>query len=462
MLTELQALLGGRVRPTWADEMTAWGTLVKLYREYAEGKQRSFLTTKQRLMLNIKANANEDFTLNYCDMVIQAMAERLTVTGIEGVDDPANAWSSDVLAFNRFDGLQMDVTEASIQDGVTFVMVGYDNAAQKPVIAHEPAWDGDTGLLPVYDRTGGSLIAAVKVWYEPMGKRVNLYTPDSISKYTMDDVGKLTPLRNAEPWRDRNGKPLGVPVVAVGNRKKGTGRSEIAAVIPSQDSLNRSVIDMMMASGLTAFQIKVAIGFTPPDTVAPGDWVVVGGGDGVSAEQKVDAFALEQGQLVPFIQHCNFHIDQIGTVSRTPLPQFMGTDASSGESLKQKEVGLIGKVERYQVKAGNAWEDVLTLAARVQAAYGATNPPVSTWTCKWAEAQKRNDLEVITIAEKIKDFISEEDVLRWIAPVLDYDEKRIQQVLERMQVQRQRRTTEALQSLPDFSGFGGAGGFGAN
>lgn len=462
MLTELQALLGGRVRPTWADEMTAWGAQVKLYREYADGKQRSFLTTKQRRMLNIEGKANTDFSLNYCDMVIQAMAERLTVTGIEGADDAANTWSSDVLAFNRFDGLQMDVTEASVRDGVTFVMVGYDNAAQKPLFAHEPAWDGDTGLLPVYDRTGGTMIAAVKVWYEPMGKRVNLYTPDSISKYTIDEAGKLTPLRNAEPWRDRSGKPLGVPVVAVFNRKRGTGRGEIAAVIPSQDSLNRSVIDMTLASGLSAFQIKVAIGFTPPEDLAPGSWVQVGGTEGVPEGQKVDAFVLEQAQLVPFIQHCNFHIDQIGTVSRTPLPQFMGADASSGESLKQKEVGLLGKVERYQVKAGNAWEDVLALASRVQAAYGATNPPVSTWTCKWAQAQKRNDMEVITIAEKAADWLSEEDILRWIAPVLEYDEPRILKALERLQGQRERRTAEALQSLPDFSGFGGAGGFGAN
>jgi hypothetical protein len=449
MLTELQALLGGRVRDTWAAEMQQWGTLVRLYREYAEGRQRSFLTAKQRAALNIKTDVTEQIVLNYCDMVVQAMADRLSVSRIDGEGDEASNWSADLLKANRFDGLQMDVTEASVRDGVSFVMVAFDNAERRVVFAHEPAWDGACGLIPVYDRLGKTMIAAIKVWDEPNGKQVNLYLPDRVQKYTWVE-GKLT-LTSAPQWRDRSGQPLGVPVVAVPNRKNGRGISELAAVIPMQDTLNRSLIDMIMTSGLTAFQLKVALGFTPPDTVAPGDWVTI---PEAPADQKVDAFVLPQGQLVPFIQQAQFVIDQIGTISRTPLPRFLGADTSSGEALKQREVGFLGKLKRYQVKGGNAWEDVIMLAARVQDAYGTRRAPASpTWDCIWDEPEVRNDTEVIDNALKVADRVGRKEFLRLIAPVYGWDETKIDEILAEQDADAARRLDRLRGSTGNFDAF---------
>ena len=39
------------------------------------------------------------------------------------------------------------VHDATIRDGVTYAMVAYDNDAQQPVFKHEPAWDGEVGLI---------------------------------------------------------------------------------------------------------------------------------------------------------------------------------------------------------------------------------------------------------------------------------------------------------------------------
>lgn len=453
MYEALQALLGARVRSTWGAEMQTWGTLVKLYRDYAEGQQRSFLTPKQRAMLNIKTDPTQQIVINYCDMVVQAEAERLTVASIDGETDAASQWSADVLKFNRFDGLQMDVTEPSLRDGVSFVMVGFDNDAQTPILSYEPAWDGDCGMIPVWDRLGKSLIAAVKVWYETDSKRVNLYLPDRVVKYRADDSGQLGAAYQAESWT-RNGQPLGVPVVGFANRRGGRGISELASVIPLQDATNRSFIDMIMTSGLTAFQIKVAIGFAAPDSVSPGGWINPGEGAAIPEGQKVEAYVLEQGQLVPFIEQCQFLIDQIGTVSRTPLPRFMGADNSSGESLKQKEVGLLGKVERYQVRGGNAWEDVMALAARVQAAFGVKQPPASAgWTCKWKDAQKRNAEVEIKNAKEVREIIGDEETLRLVAKVYDWDEAKIQQVLATVQGERDRAMREAMRAMRSTDGF---------
>lgn len=449
MYEALQAILGGRVRSTWGAEMQTWGTLVRLYRDYADGRQRSFLTKKQRAALNIKTDPTEQIVINYCDMVVQAEAERLTVASIDGETDAASQWSADVLKFNRFDGLQMDVTEPSLRDGVGFVMVGFDNDAQMPILSHEPAWDGECGMMAVWDRLGKSIIAAVKVWYEAENKRVNLYLPDRVIKYRTDDTGQLGAPMQAESWM-HNGQSIGVPVVAFPNRKGGRGTSELASVIPLQDTLNRSLIDMIMTSGLTAFQVKVAIGFTPPDTVAPGDWVVAGEG-GVAEGQVVDAKVLAAGQLVPFIEQCQFHIDQIGTISRTPLPRFMGADNSSGESLKQKEVGLLGKVERYQVRGGNSWEDVMAMAARVQAAFGAALPPATTrWNCQWKDAEKRNATEEIKNALELRALVGDEEAIRMVATVYEWDEAKIQQVLAAVAAQREQAMRDAMNALNTF------------
>lgn len=466
MYDQLHKLLGGRVRATWGEEMRVRGTLVRRYRAYACGDQRSFLTAKQRAMLNVKAN-DEDIELNYCDMVVQAMAERLTVTSVLGDTDTATTWASDVLNANRFDGVQMDVIEASIQDGVSYVMVEWSNERRLPTLAFEPAWDGDCGLIPVYDRMGKTMIAALKVWYEPQGKRVNLYLPDRVVKYVHDEGG-LKALNDAEPWRMRDNSPIGVPIIAFPNRKPGHGVSELASIIPLQDSLNRSLIDMIMTSGLTAFQIKVALGFEPPDTVAPGDWVVVPAAD--AGQHAPDAKVLAQGQLVPFISQCQFLIDQIGTISRTPLPTHMGGDTQSGEALKQREVGLLGKVERYQVRGGNQWEDTVALMARVQQAYGTVQPPpaATRWTCKWKNAEKRSDSEVIDNALKVADRVGDEEFLRLIAPVFDYDDAKIQQLVAAKAQARDEALARMAQQVPQFSANGGGNGnavgerFGAN
>src|SRR4051812_22882887 len=104
---QIYALVQHLVRPDWLAQIQLEGDLVRLYRDYVEGRQRSFLTAKQRAMLNIKTVATEQLMMNYCDMVVQTMADRLTVTAIEGDTPDASTWSAKVLDFNRFDGLQM-------------------------------------------------------------------------------------------------------------------------------------------------------------------------------------------------------------------------------------------------------------------------------------------------------------------------------------------------------------------
>lgn len=458
MLNEIRNKLGGLVGELWEAEITAWGQKVKLYRDYAGGNHRAKMTREMKELLRISGSETDQFNANYCETVVQTEADRLTVAAIAGSDDIASKWSAELLQWNRFDGLQMDVHEASLRDGMTFVMVAYDNEAQQAILAHELAWDGDVGLIPVYDRTNKQMVAAVKVWHEGGYRRVNIYYPDRVEKFRVSKTGSAMEAAAAEPavWADNQNKAVGVPIIAFRNRARAgswQGISELASVIPLQDALNRTLVSMVMTGELTAFQIPYIIGAKPPAKLTPG-MIIALGEDGVKNDQKVEIGVLEQGQLVPFISQAQFLIDQIGTVSRTPLPEFMGGEVESGEALKQREVGLLGKVKRFQVKGGNAWENVLALAAQVQAAFGTKKPPTSKrWNTTWEEATIRNNREVIDNAVKVREAVGEKEFLRLIAPVYGWDEAKIEAILAYKAIEQAQALAAMGGNQPEFGGF---------
>jgi len=118
---------------TWVDEINELGQEVALFRQYAEGEHRAKLTTEMEQMLRISSGPLNHFNLNYCDLVIAKMGDRLTVDSIEADNAAGSAWAAELLSYNRFDGLQKDVHDAALRDGITFLMVAFDNDDQQPM-----------------------------------------------------------------------------------------------------------------------------------------------------------------------------------------------------------------------------------------------------------------------------------------------------------------------------------------
>src|SRR4030067_217864 len=60
------------------------------YREYYDGKHETMLTERQRKYLQIKTG--QEFNDNYCPIVVDALAERLVVTGftVSGESEEGN------------------------------------------------------------------------------------------------------------------------------------------------------------------------------------------------------------------------------------------------------------------------------------------------------------------------------------------------------------------------------------
>lgn len=458
MLDEIAKHLGAMVTETWASDVQTWGKQVARYRRYADGDHDAKLSKEMMAMLRIQAGESQ-FNDNYCDLVVQAMAERLSVTGVEGDDPAATEWATDVMQDNRFDTLQMDVHESAIRDGDTFVMVTYDNQAGGVRLVHEPAYDGVVGMIPVYDRTKSRLVAAVKIWQEPTAasadnKRANIYFEDRIERY---DVGQALRAIETVPWVDQAGQALGVPVTHFKHQSKSRqerGISALKGTIPLQDALNRTLVSMVMMSELGAFQIRIARGFSPPANLSPGMWVIIGE-DGLTTDQVADASTLPQGEIAPYIAQAEFLVRQIGVTTQTPLPEFMGGDNQSGEALKQRETGLVGKVETFQTRGGNVWEDTFMLGVRIQQAFGVVQPPaVERFYCRWKPAQVRNEAQTIANAVAVRDAVGEREFLRLIAGVFGYDEAKIDTIMQEKAAEASARLLALAGNLPGFGQFG--------
>lgn len=389
------------VNQTWANEAHTRARQVARYRRYAAGRWDAQMTEPMREMLRVQPDpdGHTGFGANYMRTVLNTMADRLHIvrfapTAASIADENAAAWVADLLRNNHFDRLQLDVHEACLRDGDAFVMLEWDAAGQGVRISPQPAWDGDSGLLVAYARTDTrDLAVAVKLWRETHASyadtlRINLYWPDRVEKFTQQ--GAAPPQRIArEDWTTRDGQPLGVPLVAFSNRARGNtpyGVSELEDVIPLQDLLNRVLHSMSAASELAAFPIYVARGFEPPAGLTPGMILSIGT-EGLGRDQVATFEKIAGSDTQPYIEQARFIIQQIYDTSHTPT--FAAGANASGEALKQREVALLGKIRRFQVRAGDAWADVLHQAARIQAAFGAPPPHVPHMTPEWEAAAVR-------------------------------------------------------------------------
>jgi hypothetical protein len=448
------------VRDEWLTETDDWGDRVKLFRDYYDGNHRSKLTGNMKRMLRISGDAHDQFNENYCGLVVDTYADRLLVERMQGDSDEATMWATELMDANRFDGLQMDIHEATIRDGDTFVLLEYDNETDRVVFSHEPCWDGETGMIAVYDRRLKNILIAVKVWYEGLddARRVNFYYPDRVEKYIGDESGY-----GMQPYVDDSTDERGiaewlpgvVPVIHYRNRMRTMtqyGISELASVVPLQDALNRGLMSMVMTAELTAFLIRVAKGFEPPAEVSPGMWITIGA-EGLSNDQVADAFTLEPGGIVPFIDQANHLIEQIATISRTPLPTTLGGDSASGEALKQRESGLLAKVRKAQVKVGNSHEDLIRMAVVLHNTFSGTRAPVSNWRCVWRDAQVRNEAQMIQNALAVRDIVGERETLRLIAEVYGYGMGKQEEIQQEKQAQTAQAMSALAGSLPGFDNF---------
>jgi len=386
----------------------------KMFRDYYEGEHAAQLTARIRKFLELQDS--QEFSLNFCPIVVDALAEKLKVASFDcGKDKMLAELTAAWWEFNRMDAQQGVVHTAAVRDGDTYVLVEWDNEEKMPRFTQENAYDGSEGLHLVYsDERRRYPVVAIKRWTinEPgqggqalTTKRTNLYYPDRIEKYTdygrggawqpYGEPGEEWPI----PWTDTGragGQPLGISVVHWRNKDQGYsyGESELEDVVPLSNAGNKSVLDLLGAADTNGFPIFTGTGWDGTGkTVAPGIiwW---------STDPAASFGSIPAGDLNGLIALKDSITADIGKVSRTPLSffQLTGQVAAAG-TLKEQREGLNAKIADRQTCFGNAWEDVMAIGRRLHNVWGSGTLDVkqrisTTWVDPEAPTPKERADEV--------------------------------------------------------------------
>jgi hypothetical protein len=376
--------------------------IIATARDYYNGDHPTLLTDRQREFLHHRRRLK--FAMNYCRLVIDAVVERLAVTGFRADDQRTASWLASLWKTARLDAISKAVHLAAVRDGNGFIIVDYDPLADRPRFSLNQSDDGSGGVSMQYDADGNPVYAA-KRWTVDGGpgagitRRLNLYYPDRIEKYISNTTTPFwQPIKDEPfplPWLDRFGDPLGIPVIHFRNRDVGTaqGSSEITDVIPLQDALNKTLIDLIAVADTNAFPLLVALGFEVPEdfTISPGALVQIP----PTMDAHTDFKMLSGADLSNFIGVLEHLVMEIARVSSTPLSRFQASGQVAAEgTLKQQDAGLVAKVEHKQVTFGNAWEDAMQMAIRLQNTFGAARyDDTSPLETLWRPAAPRSEVE---------------------------------------------------------------------
>lgn len=396
-----------------SDEMARQNEYIR-YREYYDGVHDTMLTDRMRSYLQVKDS--QEFNYNLCPIVVDALSERLKVTGLDAGDQSELLWGW--WDANRLDGLQGIVHTSAVRDGDTYLMVEWDAINVRPRFIHELACAGNEGVKVHYSQEHrGEIECASKRWKVGNRQRLNLYYPDHIEKYVTDSdlegnyrphldapmagasTGLLMPGQLGQCgwywWTNtgnQSGRPLGVPIVHFKNKDQGYdwGQSELRDVVPLQNALNKSIIDLLASSDTAGFRVFVAVGDEWQDMeVFPGAiWV------SEKPANEADMKAIDGEDPTRLIAVVDKFVTAIAQVSRTPISYFQVSKERPAEgTLQQEESGLVAKTEKCQTDFGNSWENGFALGRRLANAFGGQKLDESQIiSSQWKEAQTRNEL----------------------------------------------------------------------
>ena len=464
---------------SWKAAVRKRGARVKLYRNYERGDHRANMQTETKKMLRIKDDDAEltDLNINYCKVVIDKMASRLHVSNITADNDAADAWVEEMLKRNSFDAQQSEWYRGAIRDGDSFIMVDPETL----LWVSEPAYDGFSGLVIIIDSMERTPVWACKLWSEadtsdiagdePLTEvimKMVVYQPDFISFWKGEEGGAQIMADNVEPVSPIPGLetgnftpwPLGrLPIVPISNQKDNYtsyGESEIRVVIPLQDSLNSVQSDKITASKFSAFKLLWSIGFEiDVDGVVPGGVINLVLKDGSNVVTDPTDAQLEflksarvgQFEATDISQYTNQiekETQQISQVSQTPIYGVTAQGNLSGEALKQLEIGLLNKIERFQHQNVDAIKTLLQLTADIQNQWntevGGTAPTFDDVRIIWKSAEildiNARIQTLVTLLEKAPGLFSDEWFIRRIGSLIGMGQSDLDEEVEKADNQR--------------------------
>lgn len=386
----------------WAvEDIKARADKIDLYRRYYDGKHRiPWSTPKWRSEFLELFNQFRD---NLCPAVVDAKADRLQLTNIEGGSQPVDDAIKRIWAREKIETRQGEIHKNSLKDGDAFVIVWPD---QETGAARWYIQRGDRMAARYKTEPQGDLECAAKMWpVEDYGKRaedtkrkyrLNIYYPDRIERFISEKETEYADIpEKAEKWEEF--KPAGmeedddegpaevssvianpflvVPVFPFPNNADlgAYGRSELRDVIPLQDALNKSVANMLVAGEFVAWPQRFIIGIevdvdesgqpTGREQKSALDRIMTIGNPNAKAGEFAGA------NLEPFIKEQDSYRAEMARISRTPLHYLLlSGDFPSGEALGAAERPLMAQVDDRILSLRPAWQAAMSFSLDIEKA----------------------------------------------------------------------------------------------
>lgn len=339
------------------------------------------------------------FADNWCGVVVDAVEERMQVQGFR-VNQAATA---DAAAKRLWEANELDLQSSighvdGLVSGAFFVTVWPGETEGVPEITVESA---TTTIVECHPKLRRRRTSALRTWCDDDGfEHAELFFPDEVYLFrskTKRTGGIVDPLRvqwvvedqlDVASDLDASGampNPLGVvPVVEFLNRPRLTSsrrvrfgkHSELVAVIPLQDAVNKLLADMLVASEFAAFPQRHLTGYEPDDVIGadgkptgavkPPNFQSGPGKLWWLEEEGAKFGQFDAADLSSSVTSVELVVQHIASVSATP-PHYLraSADRLSGESIKSAESGLVAKVRRKMRGWGAGWEEVMRLAGQL-------------------------------------------------------------------------------------------------
>ncbi len=414
----------------WIDRL--WTSLrerakrIQLYEDYYNGKQDlRFTTVKARETFGDQFRGFAD---NFCMLVVDAVEERLKVRGFRIGDatetdkDAAAIWAANDMDAQS----QLAHTEALVNEEA-YAIVWSAPDDREPVISVESPFEVVCEYDALYRRRR---TAALKVWWssETLHWYAVLYRPETVVKYVSKAEHKdgnargsnkaefwVPWLIDGELWPLPN--PLGVvPVVPLVNMPRlgpsQRGTSELAAIIPLQDALNKTVFDQLIASEFAAYPQRYMIGVslptdeagnaTPPFKSGVDRLWIIETDEGAMLNPVIGQFPA--ANLEPYVNAVNQYVTHIAAITKTPRHYLIdpgGGTNLSGETIKALEAGLVSKTRRKQRIFGESWEEVMGIAMRVKNGGRVTRDDERAAEVEWYDPETRTESQHVDALVKL-------------------------------------------------------------
>jgi len=443
---------------SWKTAIAKRGARVRLYRNYERGDHRANITKEMRKMLRLVEDeaAMNDFNDNYMRVIIDKMAGRLFVSSISASDE-TDVWIKEILSMNDFDAQQQTWFRGAIRDGDSYVIIDPETLSW----VSEPAYDGFSGLVVIIDSMTRKPVWACKLWSEADTSdiagddptqavmKLIVYQPDRVSYWIGEEGAQGVRPDNKiaqAAQTDADGTPLEpvnyeewpletLPIIHYANQIDNFtqyGESELRPAVPLQDVLNRTLHSMVMASEFSAFKLLWSIGFEiDVDGIAPGgvvNLVLKAGGATITdfTDEQIEFIKaakvgqFEASDISQYTNQVDKIVQQISQSTQTPIYGVTASGNLSGEALKQLEIGLLGKIERFQRQNTDALKELVQMTAAIQNEFEGNGnaPAIDDVRIIWRPA------EILDVNARITTLVS----LREKAPGLFTDEFFIERI----------------------------------